>query len=196
MILVASDVTPTDRWLNVWCIWHTKVETLQEFRSGHRIGWIIQDFWETCVAFFNVPLGNKDAVAPNPLTKEESRRVYNCDDEHLSGSTKRWIFKSMWNIQSSQHRIFKIRPRVLHTGLLLWRHFHALKCDAERNKLWLVVWHVSQTASWAGLGQWKLPWIPDLEPSVWRSGYVRLWFWWSYGFVHACAMLLYLLQSV
>ncbi len=48
-----------------------------------------------CVAFFNVPPGNKDAVTPNPFTKEESRRVYNCDDEHLSGSTERWIFKSM-----------------------------------------------------------------------------------------------------
>ncbi len=42
--------------------------------------------------------GNKDAVTPNPLTKEESRRVYKCDDECLSGSTTRWIFKSMWNI--------------------------------------------------------------------------------------------------
>ncbi len=41
---------------------------------------------------------NKDAVAPNPLTKEESRRVYNCDGERLSGSTKRWIFKSLLNI--------------------------------------------------------------------------------------------------
>ncbi len=41
---------PTERWLNVWCIWHTKVETLQEFRSRRRIGWIIQDFRETCVS--------------------------------------------------------------------------------------------------------------------------------------------------
>ncbi len=47
------------------------------------------------VAFFNVPLGNKDAVMPNPLTKEESCRVYNCDDKRLSGSNKRWTFKSM-----------------------------------------------------------------------------------------------------
>ncbi len=29
-------------------------------------------------------------------------------------------------------------------------------------------------ASWAGLGQWNLPSIPDLQPSVWRSGYARL----------------------
>ncbi len=38
---------------------------------------------DVSVAFFNVPPGNKDAMAPNSLTKEERRRVYNCDDEHL-----------------------------------------------------------------------------------------------------------------
>ncbi len=43
----------------------------------------------------------------------------------------------------------------------MWRHFHA-----ERNERWLVVWHVGQAASWAGLGQWNLPWIPDLQPSA------------------------------
>ncbi len=74
------------------------LETLQECWSRRLIGWIIQDFRETCVAFFNVPPGNKDAVAPNPLTKEESRGVYNRDAERLSGSTKRWSFRSMWNI--------------------------------------------------------------------------------------------------
>ncbi len=35
------------------------------------------DFQETCGVFFIVPPRNKDAVASNPLTKEESRRVYN-----------------------------------------------------------------------------------------------------------------------
>ncbi len=50
---------------------------------------------DVCVAFFNVPPGNKEAVMPNPLTKEEGHRVFNCDDECLSGSTKWWIFKSM-----------------------------------------------------------------------------------------------------
>ncbi len=49
-VTAPSDVTPTDRWLNVWCIWHTYLETLQECRSRHRIGWIIQDFRETCVS--------------------------------------------------------------------------------------------------------------------------------------------------
>ncbi len=68
-LVSASVVKPTDRWLNIWCIWHTKVETLQEFRSRHRIGWIIQDLFQdytdVCVAFFNVPPGNKDAVMTN-----------------------------------------------------------------------------------------------------------------------------------
>ncbi len=43
---------------------------------------------------FSLP-GNKDAMAQNPLMKEESRRVYKCDDKRLSGSTKCWIFKSL-----------------------------------------------------------------------------------------------------
>ncbi len=34
-------------------------------------------------------LENKDAMAPNLLTKEEIRHVYNCDNERLSRSTKR-----------------------------------------------------------------------------------------------------------
>ncbi len=49
---------------------------------------------DVCVAFFNVLPVNKDAVTPNPLTKEERRCVYNCEDKRLSGSNKRWIFKS------------------------------------------------------------------------------------------------------
>ncbi len=40
---------------------------------------------DVCVACFNVPPGNKDAVTPNPLMKEESRPVYKCDGERLSG---------------------------------------------------------------------------------------------------------------
>ncbi len=50
---------------------------------------------DVSVTFFNVPSVKKDDVAPNLLTKEESRRVYKSDDERLSGSTTHWIFKSM-----------------------------------------------------------------------------------------------------
>ncbi len=131
----ASDVTPTERWLNVWCIWHTFLETLQECRIHRRIGWITQDFRETCMSHsLTFCLETKMQKC---LMKEESCRVYKCDDESFSGSTKRWIFKSMWNI-------------------------------------WLVVWHDGQMASWAGLGQWKRTSIPDLQSSVWRSGYASL----------------------
>ncbi len=38
---------------------------------------------DLCVAFFNVTPVNKHAVTPNPLTKEESCRVYKCDDKRL-----------------------------------------------------------------------------------------------------------------
>ncbi len=31
-------------------------------------------------------------MMPNTLTKEESHRVYNCDNERVSVSTKLWIF--------------------------------------------------------------------------------------------------------
>ncbi len=61
---------------------------------------------DVCVAFFNVPPGNKDAVMPNPIMKEESRRVYKCDDERLSGSTKRWIQPSVW--RSGYARLAKL----------------------------------------------------------------------------------------
>ncbi len=40
---------------------------------------------DVCVTFFNVSSGNNDAVTSNSLAKEESRRVYNCDGERLSG---------------------------------------------------------------------------------------------------------------
>ncbi len=33
---------------------------------------------DVCVAFFNFSPGNKDAVTPNPLAKEESHHVYKC----------------------------------------------------------------------------------------------------------------------
>ncbi len=115
---------------------------------------------DVCVTFFNVMPGNKDAVTPNPLTKEESI---------VFTTVTMSAYQDQLNAGFSKVcEIFK----VLHTSLLLWRHFHVPKRDAERNELWLVVWHVLM-ASWAGLGQWKLPWFPDLQPSVWRSGYAR-----------------------
>ncbi len=89
---------------------------------------------DVCVVFFNVLPGNKDAVKPNPLTKEESHRVYKSDNERLSGQQNAGF--------SEVCEIFKVIEslkyiRVSHTVL----YFHAPKHDAEWNELWLVIWH-------------------------------------------------------
>ncbi len=65
-----------------------------------------------------VPPGNKDAMTPNPLTKEESSRVYKCDDERLSGSTKRWFSKVC--------EIFKVRSIE---SLKYVHEFHTPVCN-------------------------------------------------------------------
>ncbi len=150
------------------------LEKLQEFRSCPLIVELYRISGDVCVAFFTVPPGNKDAVTPNPLTKEKAVVFTTVMTSAYQDQQMLDFPKYVKYFKSLQRRIFKIRSRFLHTGLLLWRHFHAPKRDTERNELWLVVWHVAQTASWAGLGQWKLPYIPDLQPSVWRSGYARL----------------------
>ncbi len=61
---------------------------------------------DVCVVFFNVPPETKMLWRQTPSRKKKAV-VITTDDEHLSGSTKRWIFKSMWKFYSSRHRIFK-----------------------------------------------------------------------------------------
>ncbi len=56
-------------------MWHTYLETLQEFQSHHRIGYWLNytEFpGDVYVAFFNVLPGNKDAVAPTPSSKKKA----------------------------------------------------------------------------------------------------------------------------
>ncbi len=96
-LVLASDVMATDCWLNVWCIWQTKLETLQDFQSHHWIGWM-------CVMLFNDLLGSQTKVFTT-VTMSTSG----------SGSTKCCIFKSIWNMLSLWHRLFNIWPRVVHT---------------------------------------------------------------------------------
>ncbi len=122
---------------------------------------------DVCVAFFNVSPGNKEAVTPNPPKKEESRRVYKCEANAYQSQLKAG-FSEVCEKCKVCGIIFLNYIREFHTRvLLLWWHFHAQKRDAEQNELWLVVWHVGQTASWAGLGQWMQPYVPDLQQSVW-----------------------------
>ncbi len=49
----------------------------------------------------------------------------------LSGSTKRWSIKSMRNIKKSRHIIFKMRPRVSHTGLSTPRNVTVNKTNCD-----------------------------------------------------------------
>lgn len=62
---------PMNHWLNIGCIQHTKLETLQDFEIHHLIGWILQDFWETCgLCFLTVHLVTKPFF---PSRKKEAK---------------------------------------------------------------------------------------------------------------------------
>ncbi len=131
-----------------------------------------QDFLEKCVShslmfrletkmlWHQTPSRKKKAIVFTNVTANAYQSRWNKGFPKVCKNFKNWAIESLKYIRG-----FK---------MLLWRHFHAPKRDAERNELWLVVWHVSQTASWAGLDQWMQPYIPDLQPSVWRSGYTSL----------------------
>ncbi len=145
-VISALDVvTPTDRWLNVWCIWHTYLETLQYCGSRRRIGWSIQDFREMCVSHsLSLHLETKMPWCQTPSRKK-----------------KAIVFTTvMTNARFSKAcEIFIVRGIE---SFKFVREFHTPVCycgdistprNAERNKLWLVVWHVGKTASWVGFSQ-------------------------------------------
>ncbi len=63
-----------DHWLNVWYISRTKLETIQECRSCHLIGWILQNFWETGVSCsLTFRLETKMLWCQTPLWKTKAR---------------------------------------------------------------------------------------------------------------------------
>lgn len=99
MTLVSvSDVTSTNRWLNIWCIQHTTLETRQEFQSHHLILQSRLDSTEflgdVCVKFSNVLPGNKSVMTLYfPLLKEGSCHFHSFDNERLWRSAKNWIFQ-------------------------------------------------------------------------------------------------------
>ncbi len=61
---------------------------------------------DVCVAFFNIPPGNKNAVVPNPFTKEESRRVYNCQ---VKSSQVTFIYIALLTIQIVTKQLHNIK---------------------------------------------------------------------------------------
>ncbi len=75
MVVSASDITPTlaKRLIHMA---HLSGNTSGVSKSSSDLLDYTGFPGDVCVAFFNVPPGNKIAVAPNPLMKE-SRRVYN-----------------------------------------------------------------------------------------------------------------------
>ncbi len=64
-----------------WCITYTKFENTSGV-SKSSSDWLNYTGFlrDVCFAFFNVSPGNKNALMPHPLTKEESHCDYNCDD--------------------------------------------------------------------------------------------------------------------
>ncbi len=82
-VVSASDVTPTLAKRLMHMV-HLSGNTSRVSKSSS--DWLDYTGFpgDVCVAFFNVPPGNKGALVPNPLPKEESRRVYNFDDRRLS----------------------------------------------------------------------------------------------------------------
>ncbi len=93
-VVSASDIMPTGPWLNVWCIWYTYLETLQECRSCRRIGWIFRrrvvcssSFrLETKMPWRQTPSRKKKAVVFTTVTSA-------CQDQLNAGFSKCEIFK-------------------------------------------------------------------------------------------------------
>ncbi len=126
-VVSASDVTPTNRWLNVWCIW--------PHLSGNTSDWLNYTGFpgDLCVAFFNVPSGNKKYHGAKPPRERRKRRVYKCDTNAYQDQLHAGFSKvcEIFKIRSIEY--LKYVREFLHIGLLLWWHFHVPNCDAERN---------------------------------------------------------------
>ncbi len=159
-LVSASDVTLTDRWLNVWCIWHTYLETLQECRSRRRIGWIIQDFWETCVSrSLTFRLETKMPWRQTPSRKKKAVVFTTVTTNAYQNQLNTGVSKVC--------EIFKVRS------------IESLKYVRE---FYTPVWYCGDISTALNMMQHKtkrdwllyLSVIWPLQPSVWRSGYARL----------------------
>ncbi len=152
-LVSAWDITATDCWLNVWWIWHTKEETLQEFQSRCRISWIIQDFRGTCVSrSLTFHLETKMPWRQTPSRKKKAVEFTTVmtsayQDQLNAGFSKVCGIFQVCGIESLKYV----------------REFYARSyCgDIPRPETWR--W-IKQTVigcltcrSWAGLGKWKLP---------------------------------------
>ncbi len=140
-----SDAYGTQKWRHL-----RSFEVVVRLVRLYRISW-------RRVAFYNVPPRNKYSVTPN--RKKKAVEFSTVMASAYQGQLNAGFSKAC--------EIFKVRSieSLKYVWELYWSVIVATfphpKRDAERNKLWLVVWHVGQTASgWAFL-QWKLSWIPE-----------------------------------
>ncbi len=130
------------------------LKTLQECWSRPLIGWIIQDFRETCVS--------------RSLTFcLETKMPWS---QTLSRKKKAVVFTTV--TPSAYQGQLNAGVSEVSSSLKYIREFHTPVCnygdistnpkrDAERIELWLVAWHVSHGR---GLTNETLPSIPDLQP--------------------------------
>ncbi len=165
-LVSASDII-TDRWLNDWCIWYTYLETLQKCRSRRRIGWIIRDFWETCVSrsltfclkkkmqWRQTPSWKKKVIVFTNVTANAYQRQLNAGFSKVCE-----IFKGR-GMESLKY-IREFHTPVCYCGDISTPWNVTLN---ETNCAWLFDMSVKRPHGRA-LANEKRPSIPDLQPSV------------------------------
>ncbi len=81
------DVTPTDRWLNVWCIWYTYLENTSVV-SKSLSDWLDYTGFPgaMCVTFFNVCLETKTLWRQTSSRKKVPTNAY--QDQRNTGFSK------------------------------------------------------------------------------------------------------------
>ncbi len=112
------------------------LETLQEFQSRRRIGWIKQDFWEMCVSrSLTFRLETKMPWHQTPSRKKKAI-LFTTDNERLSGSNKH-SFHCPLLLQHFYTPLNMTQHKMKHDWLLylsvIWLH----RPSAVSLKVWL-----------------------------------------------------------
>ncbi len=114
---------------------------------------------DVCIAFFNIPSGNKDSVMPNLLTKEVMFTTVTTSaykDQLNAGFLKVCEVFKVCRIESLKY------VRVLHTPVCYFGDISTPRNVTLNENNYDLMFDMSVKQP-----QWKLPWIPSLQPSVW-----------------------------
>ncbi len=173
LVVSASDVTPTERWLNVWCIWHTFLETLQECRSRHLTGWIKPDFWETRVSrLFSVRRETKMPWCQSPSRKKKAVTTNAYQGQLNAGFSKVCEILKVCGIESLKY-VQEFHTPVCYYGDISTHRNVTLN---ETKYDWLFDMSVKRPHGRA-LANETCHLFQTFQPSVWRSCYARLVYW-------------------